>query len=519
VSETRFSLDDDSVAVVIGSGAGGGTLSNQLASQGINVVCLEAGRRLTPTDIVNDEAAMFPKITWLDEVIGEGDARPDFPIWVCKTVGGTTMHWTAAAPRLQAHELRARSTYGAIEGTSLADWPIELKELEPYYARAEALMGVTGTNGIPMLPGSNNFKVLEAGGRKIGYKDIDTNTMAINPVPRDGRGGCLQLGFCTSGCATQAKWCTLYTEIRDAEKTAHFELRPESMATRILHEGDRVTAVQYMDVEGKLREQKARFVCVAANAPGTARLLLNSKSERFPEGLANSSGQVGRNYMRHMLAAVVAIMPGEVHLYKGPQVAGVIRDETRHDPKRGFSGGFQMHIVGLSPGSLADLMLQGKWGREFTDVLGQYKNFASVMIMGEDMPTAENRITLHPERKDQYGMPVPVVRYVNHPNNRVMLQYGRDVCRRLYQSLGATQLFDLYDVFPATHNMGTARMGEDPTLSVTNPWGQTHDIPNLFVSDGSLFPTVGCENPTITIVSLVLRQAEYIQQQMQRGSI
>jgi len=519
VSDYKFSLEDDSVAVIIGSGAGGGTLANQLAQQGIDVVCLEAGRRLAPADIVNDEAAMFPKFTWLDEVIGEGDALPNFPLWICKTVGGTTMHWTAATPRLQAHEMRALSTYGEITGASLVDWPISLADLEPYYARAERMMGVTGTNGIPMLPGNNNFKVLEAGGRKLGYTDIDTNRMAINPEPRDGRGGCLQLGFCTSGCATQAKWCTLYTQIRDAEQTDHFELRPESMVMKILHEGDRVTAVQYLDTEGQMHEQKARFICVAGNAPGTARLLLNSASTHFPEGLANTSDQVGRNYMRHMLAAVVGIMPGEVHIYKGPQVAGVIRDETRHDPARGFSGGFQMHTVGLSPGSLADLMLQGKWGHEFTSVLEKYRNYATVMIMGEDLPTADNRISLHPERRDQYGLPVPVVHYTNHPNNRAMLHYGLEQCNKLYRSLGAEQVFDLKDVFPATHNMGTARMGEDPATSVTNPWGQTHDIGNLFISDGSLFPTAGCENPTLTIVTLVLRQAEYIQQQMQRGAI
>jgi choline dehydrogenase-like flavoprotein len=519
VNNYKFPLDDDSVAVVIGSGAGGGTMANQLAGQGINVVCLETGKRLQMSDIVNDEAAMFPKFTWLDEVIGEGDALPDFPLWICKTVGGTTMHWTAATPRLQAHEMRARSTYGEIEGATLVDWPLSLAELEPYYARAEQMMGVTGTNGIPMLPGNNNYKVLEAGGRNIGYTDIDTNAMAINPAPRDGRGGCMQLGFCTSGCATQAKWCTLYTEIRDAEKTDHFELRAESMAVKILHQGDRVTGVQYLDADGRMHEQKARFICVAGNAPGTTRLLLNSKSNQFPDGLANTSGQVGRNYMRHMLAAVVGVMPGEVHIYKGAQVAGVIRDETRHDPSRGFSGGFQLHTVGLTPASLASLMLQGKWGKEFTGIMQQYKNFATVMIMGEDLPTADNRISLHPERKDQYGMPVPVVHYTNHPNNRAMLRYGLEVSNKLYHSLGAGQIFDLKDVFPATHNMGTARMGEDPATSVTNSWGQTHDIENLFISDGSLFPTAGCENPTITIVSLVLRQAEYIVDQINRGVI
>ena len=506
-----FELDDDNVAVVIGSGAGGGTMANQLAQNGIKVVCLEAGKRMAMSDIVNDDDVMFGKFTWLDERIGEAGALPDFPVWTCKTVGGSTMHWTAATPRLQAHEMQAKSTYGLIDGANLVYWPIRLEELSPYYAKAELMLGVTGTNGIPHLPGSNNYKVLEAGARNLGYKDIDTNNMAINQQPRDGRGGCLQLGFCSSGCATGAKWSTLYTEITSAEKTGNFELRSECMAVRLLADADnRVTGVQYLDATGTTRIQKARFVCVAGNAPETTRLLLNSRTDRFPEGLANSSGQVGRNYMRHVITALVGIMPGEVHFYKGAQVAGVVRDETRHDPGRGFHGGFQLHTVNFTPAFLANTMLPGKWGKEFTDVMEQYRNLAAVMIMGEDLPVPDSRITLHPQRKDQYGLPVTVVHYQHHSNNRAMINYAMDRARKMFESLGATRLFDLVDVFPATHNMGTARMGEDPATSVCDRWGRTHDIGNLYISDGSLFPTVGCENPTITIIALVLRQAEHI---------
>ena len=505
-----FKLDDNSVAVVIGSGAGGGTMANQLAQQGIKVVCLEAGKRLTMPDIINDEAAMFAKLTWLDERIGEADAPADFPVWVCKTVGGTTMHWTAATPRLQAHEMKARTTYGNINGTSLVDWPITLDELNPYYAKAELLMGVTGTNGIPYLPANNNFKVLEAGARNLGYKDMDTNKAAINSVPRDGRASCQELGFCTSGCAVGAKWSTLYTEIPSAEKTGNFELRSECMATRLVTGADnRVSGVEYIDASGQRQTQLARFVCVAGNAPETTRLLLNSKTDRFPNGLANSSGQVGRNYMRHVITALVGIMPGEVHMYKGAQIAGVVRDETRNDPSRGFFGGFQIHTVPFTPGYLANTMLPGKWGKEFTDIMEQYRNFAGVMLMGEDLPCPDNRINLHPQRRDRYGLPVPVVHYRHHPNNRAMIKYAMDRARKMYESLGATRLFEML-AFPATHNMGTARMGDDPATSVCDRWGRTHDIGNLYVSDGSLFPSAGCENPTITIIALVLRQAEHI---------
>jgi len=243
---TSFS-HDQAVVVVIGSGAGGGVMANELAQRGIDVVCLEAGQRLAMTDIVNDEAAMFGKFTWLDPRESSGQTIPGFPAWTCKTVGGTTMHWTASCPRMQAHEFKARSTYGEVADTTLEDWPVALDDLAPYYAAAEHRMGVTGTHGIPRLPGNNNYKVLEAGARKVGYRDIDTNNVAINPVPRDGRGACLQTGFCTSGCVVQAKWSTLYTEIPKAEQTGHFELRPQCMVTRVVHDANgRAVAVEYL---------------------------------------------------------------------------------------------------------------------------------------------------------------------------------------------------------------------------------------------------------------------------------
>jgi choline dehydrogenase-like flavoprotein len=165
-----FDLKDDSVVVVIGSGAGGGTLSNELAQRGINVVCLEAGPRLTLSDIVNDNATMFGRLSWLDKRIGTGDLNPALPLWVCKTVGGTTVHWAGASLRFQEHEFRTRTVYGDIKGANLLDWPITLREMEPYYARAEDKLGVTGTHNIPRLPGNNNFKVMAAGAKRVGYK-------------------------------------------------------------------------------------------------------------------------------------------------------------------------------------------------------------------------------------------------------------------------------------------------------------------------------------------------------------
>ncbi len=513
-----FQHSDDSVVVVIGSGAGGGTLANELAQRGIDVVCLEAGKRLAPAEVVNDEAVMFDRLTWQDRRIGTGDTVNQFPVWTCKTVGGTTMHWTASCPRMQEHEFRARSTYGEIADTNLADWPIGLQELEPYYDRAEDKMGVTGTHGIARLPGNNNYKVLESGARALGYSAIDTNNVAINSAPRDGRTSCLQLGFCTSGCVVNAKWSTLYTEIRKAEATDHFELRPDSMAYRItLDENGRVDGVTYRDKQGQSITQKARMVCVAGNAVETTRILLNSHNERFPEGLANSSGQVGRNYMRHFAVPVIGIMPGPVNMHRGTHQAGIVKDERHHDPQRGFSGGFLFLTVPFTPEIVAKIVLQDLWGERLAGIMQQYTHMAAMLVHGEDLPQQNNRITLHPTEVDQNGLPVPVIHYATHPNTAAMKTYASARGRAVYAALGAREIFVAPDVFPATHNMGVARIGTDPAQSVCNSWGQTHDIENLFVSDGSLLPTVGCENPTLTIVALVLRQADYIGQQIEKG--
>ena len=507
----RFDSSDDRVVVVIGSGAGGGTLSNELAQKGVDVVCLEAGDRLALADIVTDPPLMNRRIGWHDERRGAG-------VWLCKTVGGTTMRWAGRCPRLRAHELRARSTYGAIDGTTLIDWPLTLEELEPYYDKAESKLGVSGTHGLPSTPETNAFKVLAAGGRLLGYRDITSAHIAINPVPYDGRPACLQIGFCTSGCAIGAKWSTLYTEIPKAERTGHFELRTRSMAIRIGHDArGRVTGVVYRDAEGMLHEQRARAVCVAGNAVETTRLLLMSESNRHPDGLANSSGHLGRNYMRHMSQAVDAILPGPVHRYRGVRAAGFIRDEQRHDPRRGFAGGYLLEVRGATPVEFSAL---AGWGSEAGRWMEGYTHSAGLGVLGEDPPQEDNRIRLHPSDTDASGLPIPVVEYSAHANTKAMIRHAVAQGRALVAARSASDILD--DTARSgggCHNMGVARMSADPRDGVTNRWGQAHDVPNLFVSDGSVFSTSGAANPTLTIVALAIRQADHIAERMTRGEL
>ncbi|BAF86961.1 putative 2-keto-gluconate dehydrogenase [Azorhizobium caulinodans ORS 571] len=520
----QFDRNDDSVVVIVGSGAGGGTLGNELAQKGIKVVILEAGARNEIQDFVNDEWESFAQLAWTDMRVASGSWRvardfPNLPAWIVKSVGGSTVHWAGASLRFEQHEFKAASAYGGIKGANLLDWPITKAELDPYYAKAEDKMGVTRTNNIPGLPGNNNEKVLEAGARKIGYKDFSTGRMAINSQPRDGRGSCQQIGFCFQGCKSGAKWSTLYTEIPKGEATGNLEVRPNCHVAKIEHDANgKVTAVVYFDETGATQRQKARVVAVAGNSIESPRLLLNSASSLFPNGLANSSGQVGRNYMRHVTGSVYAAFEKPVHMYRGTTMAGIIRDEARHDPGRGFAGGYEMETLSLGLPFMAAFLNPGAWGRSFTSAMENYPRMAGMWLVGEDMPQEKNAITLDKEAKDKFGLPVANVHYDDHSNDVAMRNHGYQQGAALYEAVGAVQTYPTTP-YPSTHNLGTNRMSEKPRDGVVNKFGQSHDIKNLFVSDGSQFTTSAACNPTLTIVALAIRQADHMAELMRRRDI
>lgn len=518
-----FDVNDNSVVVIIGTGAGGGTLANELAQKGISVVALEAGGRHLPQDYLNNEWPSFSQLAWTDMRTTSGDWRvakdfPNLPAWIVKAVGGSTVHWAGASLRLQEHEFRARTEYGDLDGANLLDWPVTLKDLEPYYDKAEDKMGVTRTNGIPGLPGNNNFKVMKAGADKLGYKNCHTGRMAINSQPRDGRPACQQLGFCFQGCKMGAKWSTAYTEIPKGELTGNLEVRENAHVLKINHDNNgKVSGVVYQDLEGNQFEQKARVVCVAGNSIESPRILLNSASSLFSDGLANSSGQVGRNYMRHMTGSVYAAFDKPVNMYRGTTMAGIITDESVNNPDRGFVGGYEMETLSIGVPFMAAFLNPGAWGREFSAAMDTYQNMAGMWLVGEDMPQESNGITLSDE-KDQFDMPAANVHFDDHPNDVAMRNHAYQQGMALYDSVGATQTYPT-PPYPSTHNLGTLRMSRDAKDGVVNGFGQSHDIDNLFVSDGSQFTTGGAENPTLTIVSLAIRQADYIEKQMNERTI
>lgn len=479
---------------------------------------------MTNDDYVNLEWEAFNQMAWLDPRTTSGSWRiandfPNLPAWIVKAVGGTTTHWSGATPRFKAHEFKAKSTYGEVEGANLLDWPISLDDLAPYYDKAEKAMGSTHRHGRPPLPANNNYKVFANGAQKVGYKHYATGPYATNAEPYDGRPASIQDGFNFQGDKNKSKWSTLVRELPRAQETGLLDLRPESHAVQITHDSSgRVDAVMYLDAEGNLHRQAAAVVCVAGNSIETPRLLLMSATSQFPDGLANSSEQVGRNYMRHLTGSAYAIFDKPVHMYRGETMAGIIADEAIHDPSRGFVGGFYMETLSLGPAFLASFLNPGSWGEDFTKWLDAYENMAGMWIVGEDMPQESNAVTLNGAVQDANGLPVPNVHFDDHANDLAMREYAYNQAEKLYSSVGATGAHRT-PPYPSTHNLGTCRMSEHAADGVVDEFGRAHDVPNLFISDGSQFTTGAAANPTLTIVALAIRQAEYLAGELKKGGL
>ncbi|TQM37005.1 GMC family oxidoreductase [Pseudonocardia cypriaca] len=504
---------DDEVVIVIGSGPGGATLAHQLGLRGYRVVVLEAGPWIRNEEFVNDDNQAFEQLSWLDPRLATGSWTlatdfPSLPAWNGRCVGGTAVLWTGLCPRFHAHEFRALSTYGPVPGATLQDWPLGRADLDAYYDEAERAIGVTHRHGKRPLPANNNYKVLAAGARRLGYRHVATGPYAGNAEPYDGRPASIQDGFNSQGDRTGSKWSPLVREIPRAIATGNVELRTESQAVQITLGADGLAdGVVYADAAGSLHRQRASVVAVAANSIETPRLLLLSAERRHPDGLANSSGQLGRNYMRHTTGVVHGQFARPVHHYRGENMAGLLRDEARHDPARGFVGGYYLEIISQGLPSFVTFARPGAWGREYTEVIEAYTRTASLWICGEDMPQQGNAVTLSSTLVDRLGLPAPEVHYDDHPNDVAMRDHATGRAEAIFRAAGAERVLTSPPM-PSGHNLGTARMSADPAEGVVNEFGQAHDVPNLFVSDGSVFPTGAAANPTLTIVALVLRQAE-----------
>ena len=291
------------------------------------------------------------------------------------------------------------------------------------------------------------------------------------------------------------------------------------MAIRIEHDdAGKVTGVLYVDADGNQQRQRARAVCVACNAIETARLLLNSDSSLFPDGLANSSGQVGRNYMRHMTGSVYAEFDKPVHMYRGETMAGIVTDESRNDPDRGFVGGYYMELLSLGVPFLAAFLNPGAWGRDFAAVMEHYDHIGRHVARRRGHAAGGQPRHAEP-RRARPARPAGAQRALRRPPER-----RRDARARLRARVSrsttrsAPRALHRVTPYPTTHNLGTARMSAQPEDGVVNEFGRAHDVPNLFVSDGSVMTTGAAANPTLTIVALALRQADHIEEQLKAGA-
>ena len=503
----RFRDNEPVDYCIVGVGSAGGVLLQRLARAGFKVVGLEAGPFWdTEKDWVSDEAGSH-KLYWNELRISQGE----HPLTLGENnsgrgVGGGSVHWAAFVPRLHPSDFRTYSEDGVG-----VDWPISYEVLKPYYELIEREMPAAGPlhfpwgdpHGYPFGPHPTGGvgDTLVRGCAALGIPVVAGGPVAILSGSRKDRPHCIYRGFCIQGCKVGAKQSTLISHVPDA--LAHgAEVRPDSMAARVVagREG-RVTGVEYYDSAGVLREQKARAVIVSGYAIETPRLLLNS-------GLANSSGTLGRYLMAQAGNVVLGRFPNLIRMYKAPPAHAMTEEFYETDPKRGFARGFAVQTVGPLPIAFAKQMAvaKGAWGWGMRQLMMDYNHWCALGLLGELLPWPENRVELADER-DRHGIPVAKVTFGLRENDQRLIAFGQRKVEEILRAAGAEEVV----AEPRyAHLVGGARMGHDPASSVADKFGRTHDIPNLFICDGSLLPTQGSANPGLTIQALAARTADYL---------
>ena len=527
--------------VVVGSGAAGGVIARELALAGHSVVVMEQGPRFGPADFEHDEFKYWMRNGILNDPVQSPQSyrrtpadtaqrRTDMPsLWYARMVGGSSNHFTANYWRFHASDFHERSLLGPIAGTGFDDWPISYAELEPYYTKVEWEVGVSGlagaspfdpprTRGYPMPPLAvkSSGVLFERGARKLGLHPFPA-PMAINSVPYRGRQACINCGFCMGfGCEAQAKASSLYTMIPEAEATGRCEVRAHSYVFRIDTDArGRASGVSYFDVDRRERFQKARAVVVSANGGETPRLLLNSANARFPQGLANSSGLVGRYLMFNQGSEVMATFEHPLNEYKSVQVTRILHDFYETDPKRGFYGGGGIDArIGPMP-ILWALGAAGNpplWGPRYKAALQEFPRSMMCAAHTTSLALADNCVDIDPQLKDAWGVPSLRVTYRDHPDDLATARFLQDRSLEIMIAAGALQTrrgaVEEHDNSP--HLLGTCRMGDDPQRSVVDRHHRSHDVQNLFICDGSSLVTSGRGQPTMTIQALAFRAAEHI---------
>jgi choline dehydrogenase-like flavoprotein len=541
MSGATFRPSDPVDFLVIGAGAAGGVMAKELSTAGFRVVVLEQGPYLTEKAYTHDEIKFTyqpgltndPKVQPITYRKNETEAAKRVKaIEYGRQVGGGSVHFTANYWRFHESDFEERSQFGDVPGAGLADWPIKYADLEPYYTKAEYELGISGLGGanpfegprskpypLPPMPVKSSGVLFDRATKKLGLHPFPA-PMAILSQPYQGRGACVHCGFCESfGCEMRAKSSTLVSVIPVAEKTGRCEIRPNSYVRKIESDAQgRTTGAVYFDANHREIFQRAKAVVLCANGAETARLLLLSKSKRFPDGLANSSGLVGKYLMWDNGGFASGSFEHPLNEYKSVQVTRVIHDYYRADPKRGFYGGGGIDArFDYYPASFA---LHGmppdapKWGAEYKKMLGTYfTHTMGLLAHTSSLAQMRNSISLDPDVKDSWGLPAIRVTFDYHPDDVATMQWMLTKQVEILEAAGAKKTWttgiSLPEMMPSRHLMGTCRMGDDPKQSVVDRHNRAHDVANLWIVDGSSFVTSARQQPTATIQALAYRAADF----------
>ncbi|HKM90459.1 MAG TPA: GMC family oxidoreductase [Candidatus Acidoferrales bacterium] len=545
----KFSPGEEVDFVIVGSGAAGGVLARELSLAGFRVVVLEQGPYRHQEEFKHNEF----KTIFQNELIIDWKRQPTTfrkteqekanvqpALMYGRLVGGGSVHFTANFWRFHEIDFIERSKRGPVTGADLADWPITYADLEPYYTKVEWEVGVSGQAGVspfdpprskpypmPPLPIKSTGALLERAARKLGLHPFPAPIAILSRNYRN-RAGCVHCGYCEGfGCEMGAKSSTLASVIPEAERTGRCEIRPESYAHEIRTDAaGRATGVAYFDSKKRENFQKAKAVIVSANGAETPRLLLLSKSSLFPEGLANSSGLVGRHLMFNSFALANAQFEHALNEYKSQVVTRVVHDFYELDPKVGFCGGggmdmrFDQMPISFALGGTPPGVPQ--WGAEYKAHIQQnFTRTAYVFCHATSLPVPTNSISLDPDVKDEWGLPVLRVTYKDHPDDLKTCGYLLERAMELLDVMPTRRKWksDVREQEFGVHLLGTCRMGNDPKTSVINSDHRTHDVPNLFLCDGSSLVTSGRGQPTMTIQALAFRAADRIVRLAKRGEL
>jgi choline dehydrogenase-like flavoprotein len=505
--------DDEVDFVVVGTGAGGGPLIAGLAEAGFSVVGFDAGPYFRPLeDFASDETEQN-KLYWNDHRIVDGAN----PLTMGgknsgKAVGGSTVHFAMVSLRFRPEWFKSRSVLGYG-----ADWPLDWRDMWGWYAKAERALSISGPTHYPWGPKRPAYPyrahdingagdLLARGCEALGI-DWTPTPLATVSAPHGKSPPCVYRGFCRFGCSTNAKQSQLVTFIPRAIR-AGAEIRDLAMVGKIeTDRNGRATGVHYIR-EGRWRFQKAKNVVVAGYAIETPRLLLASANGQHPDGLANSSGLVGKNLMVQSNQAVFGVMEDEVRWYKGPPSL-TITEHWNYDDRKDFHGGYCWMAQGPLPIEWVGIQTsaRGLWGQALRDEMAKYNHQVGLKMVGEMLPNEANRVTLD-EETDQYGLRVARITYGWGENDKAMIAHALDQMQTSLELVGARDIFRQTD--DTNHLAGTARMGFDARTSVVNSDCRSWDVPNLWVCDGSIFPTTGGVNPSLTITAIAMRTASRI---------